>query len=84
MSKNGNFLEAKEILVNNQYPLEFIENIFNLTLNKILTVGLKQNNENENDTKSDESNTSIEPSLDYNTCMCMQILEKKLLCKLQG
>ena len=66
--------EAKQILVNNQYPLDFIENIFNLTLNKILTV--QQNNENENDAESEESNTINESSLDHDTYMCMQILEK--------
>ena len=68
--------EAKVILVNNQYPLDFIENIFNLTLNKILTVQQNNENKNENDAESEEINTINESSLDHDTYMCMQILEK--------
>ena len=64
--------EAKDILLKNQYPLIFIEQIFNTTLNKILSVD--KNSEN-----MDESEESINESLlsmDYETLMCVQILDK--------
>lgn len=51
--------EARHILLDNQYPLEFIENLFNLTFTKILTV--HKNNENE------VNNTTTESSVDYDT-----------------
>ena len=60
--------EAKVILLNNQYPLEFIEEIFNITLNKILCVD--QSSTNDSGHESDEDLTDDELVLDYDTLMC--------------
>ena len=50
--------EAKTILVNNQYPLSFVENLINITLNKIITRDdIEKNEVNES---SDEVNESID------------------------
>ena len=55
----------RNTILNKQYPLEFIENIFKLTLNKIYAG--KQNNKNDNE--SDENNTTIESYVDHDLYM---------------
>ena len=64
--------EAKAILLKNQYPLVFIEQIFNTTLSKILSTEKKDESVDE----SEESMNESLLSMDYDTLMCRQILEK--------
>ena len=65
--------EAKCILIKNQYPLDFIEKIFNDTLMKILSSNKDNDCENES---NDQSISDSEISMDYDTLMCKQILDK--------
>jgi len=56
--------EAKTILVNNQYPLSFVENLINITLNKIITRDdIEKNEVNES---SDDVNESIDDVIENN------------------
>ena len=68
--------EAKSILVKKQYPLDFIEKIFNDTLMKILSSNKDNEFENESD---DQSINDSEISMDYDTLMCKQIVDKDKL-----
>ena len=69
--------EAKIILMKNQYPLDFIENIFNVTLMKILSSNKNDDCDNDSDNDSnDQSISDSEISMDYDTLMCRQILDK--------
>ena len=59
---------AKEILINNQYPKTFIENIFKKTLDKIVdnnqNTSISEDNDNE-DNESEENNSILDP----NSCL---------------
>ena len=69
--------EAKNILMKNQYPLDFIEKIFNVTLMKILSSNKNDDCDNDSDNDSnDQSISDSEISMDYDTLMCRQILDK--------
>ena len=70
--------EAKHILMKNQYPLDFIENIFNVTLMKILSSNKNDDCDNDyNNNSYDQSISDSEISMDYDTLMCRQILDKE-------
>ena len=57
--------EAQTILLNNQYPLSFVENLINITFNKIITRDVVEDNEvNES---SDHVNESID-DINENDC----------------
>ena len=56
---------AKEILLNNQYPINFIEDIFKKTLNKIIesnqNISISEDNESEV-SESEENNSELDPN----------------------
>ena len=56
--------EAKDLLINNQYPISFIEEIINVTLRKLLDADSEENNDID-DTQCDDNNLSF----DSNACI---------------
>ena len=62
---------AKTILVNIQYPLSFVENLINITLNKIITRDdIEKNEVNES---SDEMNESIDDINENNSDLSIDL-----------
>ena len=69
-------VEAKEILQNNQYPLNFIESIINLTLKSII-YSSKDEIDSSDDSENSENSESIDNNISLDSNACYNHFEEK-------